>query len=241
MSGRLCERKDDGTVWSWIPWLLRRGMTERGTTGAGRPRITGVPRVHRILELDGCGTMRGNIRFGYHGICPLTSLATIHGSPVTNGAKLSHCGMKSRLRGRPACWTPAKARAKNRLAPGAGDSRRDQMSHSQQLRMRRLRSTGHRKKDRLTAVPRAGVLQQEVPSHQKQSEAHGEAGEENEASDDEWKIKLIKHTQKLPSARCRQLGHKKRQSFLPGPSEEGQLRGWCQQVSMGRSARSEVY
>ena len=162
-------------------------------------------------------------------------------SPVTNGAKLSHCGMKSRLRGRPACWTPAKARAKNRLASGAGDSRRDQMSHSQQLRMRRLRSTGHRKKDRLTAVPRAGVLQQEVPSHRKQSGAYGEAGEENEASDDEWKIKFIKHTQKLPSARCRQLGHKKRQSFLPGPSEEGQLRGWCQQVSMGRSARSEVY
>ena len=27
-------------------------MTERGTTGAGRPRITGVPRVHRTLELD---------------------------------------------------------------------------------------------------------------------------------------------------------------------------------------------
>ena len=52
LSGRLCERKDDGTAWSWNPWLLRRGMTERGTTGAGRPRITGVPRVHRILELE---------------------------------------------------------------------------------------------------------------------------------------------------------------------------------------------
>ena len=63
--------------------------------------------------------------------------------------------------------------------------------------------------DRLTAVPRAGALQEGVPSHQKQSGAQGEAPEENEASDDEWKIKLNKLTQKLPSARCRRLGHRK--------------------------------
>ena len=120
-------------------------MTERGTTGAGRPQITGVPRVHRILELDGCGTMRGNIRFGYHGICPLTSPATIHGSPVMNGAKLSHHWMKSRLGGRLACSTSAEARPKNRLSTGAGNSRRDQMSLRQQLRRRKLSSTSHRK------------------------------------------------------------------------------------------------
>ena len=38
-------------------------MTERGTTGAGRPRITGVPRVHRTLELDGRG-FRNDILLG---------------------------------------------------------------------------------------------------------------------------------------------------------------------------------
>ena len=35
-------------------------MTGRGTTGAGRPQIAGVPRVHRFRELDGRGTT-GNI------------------------------------------------------------------------------------------------------------------------------------------------------------------------------------
>ena len=105
-----CERKEDGITWSWNPWRLRGGMTERGTTSVGEPQINGVPRVHRTLDLDGCGTMGGNIRLGYNGICPLTSLATIHGSPVTNGAKLSHHGTKSRLGGRLAHWTLAKAR-----------------------------------------------------------------------------------------------------------------------------------
>ena len=63
-------------------------------------------------------------------------------------------------------------------------------------------------KDRLAAVPRAGALQEVVPSHQEQSGAQGmEAREENDASDDEWKAKPNKLTQKLPRARCRQLGH----------------------------------
>ena len=46
-------------------------MTERGTTGAGRPQITGVPRVYRTLRLDGRGT--GNIiaLFQTSGIRPL--------------------------------------------------------------------------------------------------------------------------------------------------------------------------
>ena len=96
LSGRLCERKDDGTAWSWNPRLLIGGMTERGTTGAGEPQITRVPRVHRTLELHGCGTMVDNIRLGCNGLCPLTSLATIHDSPVMNGAKLSHHGTNSR-------------------------------------------------------------------------------------------------------------------------------------------------
>ena len=103
LSGRLCERKDDGTAWSWNPRLLRCVVTERGTTGAGEPQITRVPRVHRTLELHGCGTREDNIRLGCNGICPLTSLATIHGSPVMNRAKLSHHGIRGHFLKRFAC------------------------------------------------------------------------------------------------------------------------------------------
>ena len=76
----------------------------------------------------------------------LMSRATIHGRLVTNGAKLSHHGTKSRLGGRLGCWTPAKAKPKNRLVSGAGDSRRDQMSLRQQLRRRKLRSASRRER-----------------------------------------------------------------------------------------------
>ena len=68
-------------------------MTERGTTGAERPQINGVPRVHQFLKLDGRSTTGDNIhlgqtRVGYKGIRPLTPPAVIHGSMVANGAKL---------------------------------------------------------------------------------------------------------------------------------------------------------
>ena len=39
-------------------------MTERGTTGAGEPQITGVPRVQQPLKLDGHGTVGSDIRLG---------------------------------------------------------------------------------------------------------------------------------------------------------------------------------
>ena len=48
----------------------------------------------------------------------------IYGSMVVNGAKFSHHGTKSRLGGTLACWTPAKAKPKDRLMWGAGESRR---------------------------------------------------------------------------------------------------------------------
>ena len=65
-------------------------MTERGTTGAGEPQITVVPRVQQHLKLDGHGTSRSDIPLGrtriyYSGIRPLTSPATVHGSTVTDG------------------------------------------------------------------------------------------------------------------------------------------------------------
>ena len=128
-------------------------MTERGTTGAGEPQITAVPRVHRSLERNRRGTTgddisRGQTRIGYHGIRPLIPPAMIHRSMVANGAKLFPHWTKSWLGWRPASWTSAKAKPKNRPMSGAGDSRRDQMSLGHQLR-RRLRrresmSTSHR-------------------------------------------------------------------------------------------------
>ena len=139
---RPCERKVDGTAWSWNPWLLREGMTERGTTGAGEPPITGVPRVHRTLEQNGCDTMGSNIRLGYNGIYPF-DVTSNDPRPVTNGAKLSHHGTKSRLDWRLACWI-------HRRRDRRPVSRRtlDQMSLGQQLRRRKLRSTSHRKRIR---------------------------------------------------------------------------------------------
>ena len=74
-----------------MPTGLRGGMAERGTTGAGRPQITGVPRVHRTLELDGCGArndfLLGRTRDRRSGARPSTLRAMIHGSMVTDGAK----------------------------------------------------------------------------------------------------------------------------------------------------------
>ena len=90
-------------------------MTKRGTTGAGEPQITGVPRV---IEPSSSCTMGSNIRLGLNGIRPETSPATVHGSLVTNGAKLSHLETKSKLGGRLAFWTPAKAKPKDRLMSG---------------------------------------------------------------------------------------------------------------------------
>ena len=67
-------------------------MTERGTTFAGRPQTSGLPRVHRFFEPDGRGTIGDDIRLGqtwvgYQGIRP-TPPAVIHGSVVANGATL---------------------------------------------------------------------------------------------------------------------------------------------------------
>ena len=53
-------------------------MTERGTTGAGRTPITGVPRVHRHLKRThgrgaiGNDVLLGRTRVRHSGIRPLT-------------------------------------------------------------------------------------------------------------------------------------------------------------------------
>ena len=100
-SGRLwLSEQDVGTAWSGNPWQLRGGMTERGATGAGRPQIAGVPRVHRFLKLDGCCTTGDDLRFGQtrvgdNGIRSLTPPAVIHCSMVGNGPKLFHRWTKS--------------------------------------------------------------------------------------------------------------------------------------------------
>ena len=83
------------------------------------------------------------------------------------------------------------------------------MSLRQQLRRRKLRSTSHRKMTGSRRCRKLVLCKREFLRIKKLSGAQGEAPEENEASDDEWKIKLNKLTQKLPSARCRRLGHQK--------------------------------
>ena len=166
LSGRLCERKDDGTAWSWNPRLLIGGMTERGTTGAGEPQITGVPRVHRTLGLHGCGTMEENIRFGYNGICPLTSLATIHGSPVMNGAKLSHHGTKSRLGGRLACWTPNEGETEEPFRVGRWIQPKGPDEPQAAV-------------EEVKVIPRASALQEVFPSHGKQPRTNSAPGMED--------------------------------------------------------------
>ena len=62
-------------------------MTERGTIGARRHRITAVLRVHRTLELNGCGP-RNDILLGWtrdhhSGIRPSTLRVMIHRSMAT--------------------------------------------------------------------------------------------------------------------------------------------------------------
>ena len=89
--------RDVGTAGSWNPGMLReRGMKVRGTIGAGRPQITGVPRVHRHLKrAHGRGTgntiplgqTSGMLPLPHSGIRPSAPRAVIHGSTVTDGAK----------------------------------------------------------------------------------------------------------------------------------------------------------
>ena len=60
-------------------------MKERGTTGAGKPQITGVPRVHRRFKLvrstHGRGTTGNDILLGR------TRFATVEFARLTDGAK----------------------------------------------------------------------------------------------------------------------------------------------------------
>ena len=63
-------------------------MQESGTTGAGRPQVTGVPRVNRHFKrTHGRGTGNISLLGRTSGIRPLTPRAVIHDSMVTDGAK----------------------------------------------------------------------------------------------------------------------------------------------------------
>ena len=67
-------------------------MKERGTTGAGKPQITGVPRVHhghlkRVHRAHGRGTGDGILLGRTSGIRPSIPPAMVHGSMVTDDAK----------------------------------------------------------------------------------------------------------------------------------------------------------
>ena len=66
-------------------------MKERGTTGAGRPQISGVPRVHvhghlkRVHSTHGRSTGNDILLGRTSGIRPLISPTKIHGSMVMDG------------------------------------------------------------------------------------------------------------------------------------------------------------
>ena len=126
-----------------------------------RTQITGVPRVHRPLKLDGRGTAGdgirlGQTRVGYNGIRPLTPPAMIHGSMVANVGE------------------EAKPK-KNRPMSGAGDGRREpgepQAAVEKEFEEERINEYKPQRDDMLTAIPRAGALQAVVPLHQRQSGA----------------------------------------------------------------------
>ena len=122
----------DGT---WDDWLWRD------------PNQRCSPFIDSSSWMDGTtgdDLRHGQTRVGDNGFRSLTPPVVIHGSMVGNGPKLFSRWTKSWLGGRPACWTPAKAKLKNCLMSGAGDGRRDRMSLRQQLMRREPRSTSHR-------------------------------------------------------------------------------------------------
>ena len=61
---------------------------------------------------------------------------------------------------------PAKAKPKNRLTSGAGDSRREP-DEVQSAVEEKVKEYKPQENDRVTSVPRAGALQEVVSSHQK--------------------------------------------------------------------------
>ena len=163
-------------------------MTERGRTGAGEPQITGVPRVHRHLKLDGRGTTGdairlGQTRLGYNGIRPLTPPAMIHGSTVANGAKLFRGLVGGRL------LDPSEGETEEpshvgrwRQHEGPDEA---QAAVEKEVEEERINEYKPQRKAMLTAILRAGALRGVVPLHQR----------------------LDKLEQKLPCAQCRQMGH----------------------------------
>ena len=166
-------------------------LTERGTAGAGGPQVDGVPHVHRFRKLwmDVHDWRRYPPWSNHNPTHPLTPPPMIHGSMVATGAKLLPHWTKSRLGGRPACWTLAKAKPKNRPMSGAGDSRRDPDEPQAAVEEERINEHRPQRDAMLTAVPRAGAWQGVVLLPQRQPGAYSaqavEAVEANEVSDDE--------------------------------------------------------
>ena len=148
------------------------------------------PKFLRFIDTSSVATFRlGQTRVGYHGIRPVDTTSK---DPRQYGGERAEVVPSLDevvcLVGGRAGWTPAKAKPKKRGMSGAGDSRRDQMSLRQQLRRRESASTSHREMPMLTAIPRAGALQEVVPLHQRQPGAYSAQGVEaldaNAVSDD---------------------------------------------------------
>ena len=180
-------------------------MKERGTTGAGRPQITGVPRVHRHL----LGRTSE--------IHPLTPRAVIHGSVVTNGAKLFHHWTKSRLGWRQACWNPARAKPKKTSHVGRW---RQQKGPDEPLRDAMLTAIPQARA--LRGVPERTYSAQVVEAWDEEDEGE-RLLEENEASEDEFLAEYQEAVSMMAIAKQRRTEVDRARQFIfrkPQSSEE---------------------
>ena len=146
---------------------LRGGMTERGTTRAGEPQITGVPRVHRTLELDGCGSMEDNIRLGSNKNFPVdvTSNDPRQSSDERGEVIPSRDEIKAWLGGRlvgPQRRRDRRTVSRRRWRQPKGPD--EPQAALEEVKVKEYKPQG---KERFTAVPRASPLQEVVPSREK--------------------------------------------------------------------------
>ena len=241
-------------------------MTERGTTGAGRPQTAPVPWVRRFRELDGRGTTgdeirHGQTRVGYNRICPLKPPAMIHGSVVANGTKSFPHWTKSWLGWRPACcdvregetedpfhvgrWRPQKGPDEPQAAVESMST-----SHTEMPCLRRFLKLVLGKvciRDSTLAKRWRPSRQMRCPIMTAYQEAMAVPTVVQTAQSRETSVRW------RPRGRARRAraetsmfpmetnGPSERRSPLPGQSEEGQLGGRFQKVSWTSSARLVVY
>ena len=163
-------------------------MTERGTTGAGRPEITGVPRVHQFLKLDGRSTTGYNIHLGQTRVGYKSSpVDTTSSDPRQYGGERSESySLIGRSRG---LLDPSEGETEEPSHLGRWRRQKGTDEFQAAVEEERIDKYSPRRDAMLTAIPRAGTLQEVVPLRQRRAGAFSaqrvEALDVNEVSDDE--------------------------------------------------------